>query len=234
MAAPFKCRVLLAARGGVEREDLLELLRAEAQRAAARLPEAGRSSAGFLRLADDPFSRGGPPIRGFDATVELRCACDEPGATFSEALTGLGERVAPLVHTDLSAVLVGSDHAFGEDSGSPLLFQYFMRRRRDLDHAQYCDHYLNRHSRFGIATPGIETYVQFHVDPEASRRSAAAVGLGLWTADSISELHIRDLPGFLKAVATWELGSDAMEDEERFIDRRNSVMWTSERVALQV
>jgi hypothetical protein len=75
--------------------------------------------------------------------------------------------------------------------------------------------------------------VQFHVDPEASRTAAATAGLGLWTADSISELHIRDLRGFLKAVATWELGSDAMEDEERFIDRRNSVMWTSERVALQ-
>ena len=232
MAVPAKCRVLLAARGGVEREDLLDLLRAEAGRMAPLLPESGRSAAGFLRLTDDPFARGGPPMRAFDATLELRCACDAPGEAFAGALAGLGERVAPRIHLDLSAALVGEDHAFGDAADTPVLFQYFMRRRRDLDHAQYCDHYLNRHARFGKATPGIERYVQFHVDPEASRAAAAAARLGMWSADSISELHLADLPGFLKAVARWELTADAAEDEERFIDRRNSVMWTSERVPL--
>lgn len=233
MAARAKCRVLLAARGGVERAELLDLLRAEADRTARRLPEAGRACAGFLRLAEDPFARGGPPLRAFDATLELRCACDAPGDTFARALEGLGERGAPWIHADLSAALVGRDHAFGEATGTPLLFQYFMRRRRDLDHAAYCDHYLNRHARFGRATPGVDGYVQFHVDPEASRAAAAAAGVGLWSADSVSELHLSDLPGFLASVARWELRAEASEDEERFIDRRNSVMWTSERVALQ-
>lgn len=232
MARATKCRVLLAARGGVERNDLLDLLRAEGGRAAGRLPAAGRSSAGFLRLVDDPFARGGPPMRGFDATLELRCESDAPGEAFAAALEGLAERAAALVHTDLSAALVGSDHTWAEVPETPVLYQYFMRRRRDLDHAAYCDHYLNRHSRFGIATPGIAGYVQFHVDPSASRRVAEATGLGLWTADSISELHLADVMDFLKQVAGWELRSDAAADEERFIDRRNSVMWTSERVAL--
>lgn len=232
MASPAKCRVLLAARGGIESGDLLDLLRAEAAGLAARLPEAGRQTAGFLRLADDPFSRGGGPLRGFDATLELRCQSDAPAATFAECLAGLDDRVAPLVHVDLSAVLVGEDHRFADVPETPVLFQYFMRRRRDLDHAQYCDHYLNRHSRFGIATPGIDGYVQFHIDPEASRAAARSAGLGLWSADSTSELHLSDLSGFLKAVATWDLRGDASEDEERFIDRRNSVMWTSERVQL--
>lgn len=232
MAASTKCRVLLAARGGVERDALLDLLRAEAAGLCARLPEAGRSSAGFLRLADDPFARGGPPLRGFDATLELRFETPVPERVFVDAVTGLGDRVAPHVHTDLSAVLIGEDHSFAEVPETPLLYQYFMRRRHDLDHAAYCDHYLNRHSRFGIATPGIDGYVQFHVDPEAARGGAEAAGLGLWSADSISELHLSDLRGFLSAVAGWELRADAGEDEERFIDRRNSVMWTSERVSL--
>jgi len=227
-----KCRVLLAARGGVERGDLLGLLRAEAATLTGRLPEAGRRSAAFLRLTDDPFARGGPPLRGFDATLELRCETEDAGAEFAQVLAGFGDRVAPHLHLDLSAVLIGEDHRFGEVPETPILYQYFMRRRRDLDHAQYCHHYLNRHSRFGIATPGIEGYVQFHVDPAASRAAAGAAGLGLWSADSTSELHLADLPAFLKAVARWELRAEAAEDEERFIDRRNSVMWTSERIPL--
>ncbi len=233
MATSAKCRVLLAARGGVEQRELLDLLRVESSRIASRLPEAGRRSAGFLRLVDDPFARGGPPLRGFDATLELRCQCDAPGATFAEALAGLGDRVAPLAHLDLSAVLVGEDHPFGDATETAILYQYFMRRRRDLDHVQYCDHYLKRHARFGIATPGVEAYVQFHVDPEDSRAAAASAGFGLWSADSTSELHLADLPSFLTAVASWELRAQAAEDEERFIDRRNSVMWTSERIQLQ-
>jgi hypothetical protein len=224
--------VLLAARGGVERGDLLDLLRAEAPRLAGALPVEGRESATLLRLADDPFARGGPPMRAFEATIELRCRCDDAGATFAGALAGLAGRIAPLVHGELSAALVGQDHAFGKATDTPILFQYFMRRRRDLDHAAYCKHYLEQHSRFGIATPGIETYVQFHVDPEASAVAADAAGVGLRGADSISELHIGDLPGFLGAVARWELRADASEDEARFIDRENSVMWVSERVAL--
>ena len=232
MASPAKCRVLLAARGGVEPDDLLDLLRAEAAGLSARLPETGRRTAGFLRLADDPFAGGGPPLRGFDATLELRCQSDTPGAVFAETLTGLDDRVAALVHVDLSAVLVGVDHTWNDVPETAILYQYFMRRRHDLDHAQYCDHYRKRHSRFGIETPGIEGYVQFHVDPDASRAAARSAGLGLWSADSTSELHLSDLPGFLRAVATWKLRADAAEDETRFIDRRNSVMWTSRRIEL--
>ena len=69
--APHRSRSSPAARGRVERGDLLDLLRAEAPRLAGALPAEGRESAVLLRLADDPFARGGPPMRAFDATIEL-------------------------------------------------------------------------------------------------------------------------------------------------------------------
>jgi hypothetical protein len=88
------------------------------------------------------------------------------------------------------------------------------------------------HAQIGRHTPGIEGYVQFHAEPEASRQIARAAGFGLWDAASVSELHLASVETFLHAVATWEGGQRAIADEENFIDRRNSVMFTSDSIQL--
>ena len=48
------------------------------------------------------------------------------------------------------------------------------------------------------------------------------------TADSVSELHLASVEKFMTGLASSNPGDDAGEDEERFVDRRNSVMFTSD------
>ena len=98
-----------------------------------------------------------------------------------------------------------------------------MRRRAHTTRAAYLDYYFNHHARFGFATPNISGYTQLHVDPDASAAAARRVGVGSTVVDSVSELHMESLPAFFEGVADGRLGAEAMADEERFVDRANSV-----------
>ena len=224
-----KLVLLLAARGGVTRDELEALLRDEAMALRTRLPEGGRVAA-FLRLEDDPFAGASTSMRAFEGTLELRCNAGEARGALRSAVEGFGARVTDRIHTDLSAALSGADDTVVPCGRTPYRFQYVMRRRRDKPHAQYLDHYVKIHAEFGRTTPGIEGYVQFHVDPEAARAAAAAAGLGGWSADSISELHLGSVQGFMDAITGWNRNGEPQADEENFVDRMNSVMFTSEEL----
>ena len=101
-------------------------------------------------------------------------------------------------------------------------YQYLMRRNASFDHDAYLERYREVHSRFGIETPGILGYVQFHVDPGASQRAAHRAGVGVWAADSVSELHLESHDAFIGQVSKWPGGREAIADEEVFVDRANS------------
>lgn len=223
---PLKLVLLLAVRGGVNRSETETLLRTEA----SRLGEALSGPAGvavFHRIEDDPFASAPTHLRSFEGTLELRS--DDP-ATLHSAVDGFAIRVEDRVHTDLSVALFGTDDSVVPCNRTRYRYQYVMRRRRDKTHAEYLDHYTKVHAEFGRITPGIEGYTQFHVDPEAARAAAAAAGFGGWKADSISELHLQSVQGFLDAIARWDRNGEAQSDEENFVDRMNSVMFTSEEL----
>jgi hypothetical protein len=192
-----------------------------------RLEPRQLSVTGMIRLPDDPFGAHTPhraalEIAGEAATPEL----------LAGLLAGLGPRIDPFAHPDLCTALVGSDHVFIDPGGAPVRYQYLMRRNACFDHDAYLERYRVVHSRFGIETPGIVGYVQFHVDPVASQQVAAAAGLGCWNVDSVSELHLESLESFLVAVAKSGIAARAIEDEERFVDRANSLDFCS-RVGTQ-
>jgi hypothetical protein len=215
----MKHLVLLAARGGAGAV-LDDAVVAEAQRAAST---AGLSAVAMRQVADDPFGMAVPGMRPFDATIELR----GDDAAVRGALAGIDDRLDAVVHADLSAVLAGTDNVEIACEPTPVRYQYVMRRKIGTTHEQYLDHYVNRHARFGHITPGIEGYTQFHVDASTSAAAAAAAGFGVWRADSVSELHLASVDAFMTGLASSNPGDDAGEDEERFVDRRNSVMFTS-------
>jgi len=218
-----KLLLLLAARSGVA--DALEAaLRAEARRMAEALP--GAAVALLQQLPDDVFAQATPAMRPFDATLEAS-AEGADAAALAQLVARAGERLEPVVHGDLSAALVGVDRAVIPCAPAPVRYQYLMRRRAGTTHAQYLDYYFAKHSRFGFQTPGIDGYVQFHVDEAASRRAAELAGVGVCRVDSVSELHMQSLAGFLAALAEKSPGAEAAADEERFVDRRNSVSFTS-------
>jgi hypothetical protein len=220
----MKLLLLLAARGGVG-EELTDAVVAEA----VRLREHGATSVCAMRqIPDDPFGSAVARMRPFEASIDARFDTIEAAGA---ALEGLSERIAPVAHVDLSGAFGGEDHVVIECDPTPVRYQYLMRRKLHTTHDAYLDHYIENHAKFGLRTPGIEGYVQFHIDADTSRALATVAGVGLWAADSVSELHVASVDTMLAGFASAPtLGDEAGADEETFVDRANSVMFTSDVV----
>jgi hypothetical protein len=222
----MRVQLLLAARGGCT-DALFARLDEEGRRAKQAVP--GARVIGLAQLADDQFPLANPLCRPYEAVLELQTPAADDGDALVAALDGAPERLADMIHRDLSGVLVGVPHEIIPTAPTAVRYLYLMRRKATHSRAQYFDYYFNNHSRFGHRTPGIAGYTQFHVDDERSRRAAARLGVGMWGADSVSELHLRSVAEFFAGLATAPtLGDEAGEDEERFVDRTNSKSFTTE------
>lgn len=187
------------------------------------------SGAVWLACEEDPLrmTGDGQPVRAFDASIGLEMNAGDAGAQFEGLVEGLASRLDAWIHADLSSVQVGSNKVFRESAPTPVRYQYCMRRRFDLTAEEYFKHYEEVHSQIGLKTQGICGYTQLHLDAESTRRGCERAGFGLWQYCSVSILHLASLEEFL-AVGRANARTGFAEDEERFVDRRNSVMWTSE------
>ena len=213
----MRLQLLLASRAGCR-----EALAARLRQAAAEVQGPDRVLA-LVELADDPFPAANPLCRPYEAVLELERneggAADSLVAHARPVMTALHE----LVHADLSGALVGVPHHIIPCDPSPQRYLYLMRRKAGTTHEQYLDYYFHHHSRFGPRTPGILGYTQFHCDLEASAAAAHELGAGVHAVDSVSELHFDGLGAFFAGTADGRLGAEATADEERFVDRANSV-----------
>jgi len=186
-----------------------------------------RSLTGLSALDDDPFATQSPPRGLFDVTLELRMRAASAN-TLGEACATLVDSLRSWLDPTDSIALVGSEKVFLDGGPMPVRYQYLMRRRADTTHDRYIAYYRDHHSQFGIRTPGIQGYTQVYVDERASHAAAHNAGFGTWHVDSVSELHMESVQQFLRGVmADPALGQAATADEERFVDRANSVMFTS-------
>jgi hypothetical protein len=169
------------------------------------------------RLADDPLG----PQTEYHGTLEVSGEAAS-AADLTELLAGLGDHVTDVADPARSTLLLGEDLVFVASDHAPLRYQYLMRRRADFDHAAYLARYRDIHAEFGLRTPGILGYSQFHVDQSASRAAAERAGLGVWEIDSVSQLDIASVEEFFAAVSKSSVPAEARADEERFVDRANS------------
>jgi EthD domain len=170
------------------------------------------------RLERDAFGKHTP----FRAGLEIASG-DSDVAVFGDLFDDLGARISDVAHPDLSTLLVGRDVVFVEPPArSPVRYQYLMRRNASFTHESYLERYSKIHSRFGRITPGIQGYVQLHVDLDVSQQLAARAGLGVWGCDSVSELHLESQETFLRALAESGFGTEPIADEEIFVDRARS------------
>jgi len=212
---PVRLQVLLAARGGCR--EALGVRLAEAARATSA---PGARVIALVEMEDDPFPPANPRTRPFEAVLELQAPSEAPLVRWAAPAV---DAVRDLVHTDLSAAIVGDPKEIIACSPAPLRYLYAMRRKAGTTHAEYLDYYFHQHSRFGPRTPAIVGYTQFHCDPAVSAAAAAELGVGVHAIDSVSELHFDALDDFFAGVADGRLGAEAAADEERFVDRANSV-----------
>ncbi len=176
----------------------------------------------MLRIKDDPFGRR----TQIGAAIELTGG-EATAASLANQLQGLDHQLEDWVHVDLSSLLMGEEVVFVACRKTPIRYQYLMRRNASFTHEGYLKRYRDVHSRFGIETPGIAGYTQFHVDPEASRRAAKLAGFGIWAVDSVSELSLESVETFLAQVSQSSIGGEAIADEEVFVDRANSYDFVS-------
>jgi hypothetical protein len=217
----YKGLIHIAARDRA-RDELVERLLEKAERFAS----SELAIALFGQLDKDPLSRQ-PPLR---ATVELVSqlgASVDPLLEVAQAFSSGLENVA---HLDLSSAVFGIEYAIVPCEPTGIFYQYLMRRRVDFSHDAYLKRYLEVHAEFGRRTPGVAGYGQLHVDPEASQLLADAFGCGIWRIDSVSMLHMRSVEEFIAAVSESTIPSESRQDEEAFVDRANSLWFTSERV----
>jgi len=213
--------LLFAARGGCEGE-LTEALPGLAADVAGKCAHP-LHALGLVRQRPDPIAAGIGENRGFEAGLDLRLEAGGSVEALSDAVGGIGEKVADWVHVDLSYAIAGPLHVIIENREGRVRYLYVMRRRADWTDAAYLAHYSQQHVKFGLRTQGIRGYSTHRVDREASRRAARATGLGVWAVSSVSELYIADVAEFFDKAMGSQVGDEAIADEERFVDRASSV-----------
>ena len=162
-------------------------------------------------------------------------AASPHAATIEAPINHLGELtlvaggLAELIDSERSMAIVGVDCVFiaPPEIPSPVRYQYLMHRRADFTHDQYLARYESIHSEFGLRTPNLAGYVQFHVDLEASAELATRARCHAKPCDSMSELHLDSMEHFIEGViAHPEVGAEAQADEERFVARELSFGFT--------
>ncbi len=178
------------------------------------------------QIPDDPFPANNPGGRPFAAVLDL----DGPAGSLAvdRAEAALADGLAPvlaLVDPEASTAVVGAPQAVIPGPRCALRYLYAMRRRDDLSHDAYLDHYFHHHSSFSFHLHGIRAYTQVHVDPEASAELAQRLGLGVEPLDSVTELTFDTVEGFFAGVTPQ--AAAAGEDELRFVDRERSVSFCS-------
>lgn len=178
-------------------------------------------------LQDDPLLNRKRPDHPADVTIEIKARPGLPLSTVLDSWKDPGHRVLDGLNSEKSMALVMHERCWRNLPPQPFCYHYLMVRRKGFSSADYCDYYLNSHSRFGLATPGIDRYSQNLVDPESSVMLCEKAGLAYIEVDSISELQMSDINTFMSAVAATTVGLDAAQDEARFVDRDSSVMYCS-------
>lgn len=180
----------------------------------------------LMPMPNDPMATIGHKLyHNIDFAVVISVS---KGQTLLPKMTGLAALFRELLKNSdaqCSHVYVAYHHCFKGGSVKPLHYHYLMVKRDDFSRTDYLDYYVNRHATFGLETPHID-YYQTYIDEQASNSFASEFGIQAVQAINVSEMHIEDLPQFLNSGVFEDLGPKAIEDEMRFVDRENSVMFT--------
>ena len=177
-------------------------------------------------LAQDPFYQPQAPYPRPQLLLEMVSAPGQPLPSLYQQLTRALD--LPAIERSECLALVMRERTFIPCAPQPVYYHYLMLKRSEFSTADYMDYYARYHSNFGIHTPGIAGYSQNDVDPEGSRLLATTLGLGYRNVTSISELKLASMSAFVANPGVMALAEPAALDEARFVDREQSIMFSSE------
>lgn len=224
-----KVQVLLSLSASGDVGALEEALAGKGEAALKKLPKGSRHRRA-VRLPGDPTAavpqdghvEGAPPPPSFDGFFELGGE-DLPFETLVASVSGLSERLRPLIDPASSAAVVGTEHVIMP--GSHKLFLVMaLRRLPKFSRAAFADYWGDHHaSEVSNTVSDLPGYRQFHADEAASRNAAKAAGLTIDDFEGTAEGYYRTMDEFLEIMARPEVAADA-----GFIDHSRSVMWLYE------
>lgn len=196
---------------------------------AALANQTGRDKYATVQLMrkreDDIFYRPDSPHPRPDLVLEMIAA---PGKTLQTLYPLLEQLLFDLPVAAGSLILAMVEHKFISSPPQKFYYHYLMVRRDDYSDADYLEYYSRFHSRMGFHTPAVAGYSQNYVDASASRSLASRLGLMWRPVTSVSELKMASVDAFLGSDAVATVAGPAAEDEVRFLDRHNSVSFSSE------
>ncbi len=108
---------------------------------------------------------------------------------------------------------------------SMLKLVYLLRRKPGLSLEEFQEHWLERHSQFGLRTPAVRRYVQYHTlanDPIRETLAQAADGPLVDSYDGLAIAWFDDVEAMRHAMQGEDVAA-ALEDEKHFIDHSRSV-----------
>lgn len=184
----------------------------------------------LVPLADDPFANlsgvGANPVA---FVIEMALP---PGQRLQPLIDMLQPHLQPLLaqlDRRRTEVLVGYHRALKVSGKQTLIYHYLMHKRPDFCTADYLDYYANHHGQFGLQTPGID-YYQTYKDPAATTALAERWGVAAAGADNVSEMHMDNLEEVLRGEGIEDITRRAIADEESFVDRARSSMFTTQLI----
>lgn len=163
-----------------------------------------------------------------DLVLELVTA---PGKPLASVYPKLSELLLDQPVSKASEVFVMQTRNYIQAPAQPYHYHYLMLKKPGFSTADYVDYYSKFHCRMGFNTPGIAGYWQNYIDPEASATLAQLLDLTTRDVTSISELSMQSTEDFVSDPATMAVAEPAAQDEERFVDRTQSVAFTSRVIA---
>ena len=185
----------------------------------------------MVPLADDPF--GYVPGVSFERPSFVIEIAQPMGKPLEPAITLLQPQLTSLLELldrNKTQVLAGYHRAFKVTGKNQLIYHYLMQKKAGFRSVDYIDYYANNHYQFGIATPGID-YYQTYKDAEFTHELAQRWGVVAATAENVSEMHMNDVNELLHGDGIAEVSRGALADEELFVDRPNSRMFTMQLIA---
>ncbi|MFA7439711.1 MAG: EthD domain-containing protein [Sphingomonadaceae bacterium] len=168
------------------------------------------------RIAHQVLMEDSPPP--FDAVVQL--ASDSPDAPLADRLEAIANRLAPWIDRSRSAVLVGEEIKITTGDGAVQIVMP-LRRRPELTHDQFMEHWFERHADLGEAVEGVR-YRQNHVDYSATDALRERLGFTFEPMDGLTESYFGSSNEAFELMSREEVAIGAIEDEKRFIDHSRS------------
>lgn len=216
-----KASLLIALKTDAERQVFAAAFRKEAKGGAAGMEQAWSLlvPAGEMpRIAHQILMQDSPAP--FDAVVQFWADSAAAVPALSDEIAAIARRLDAWIDRARSAVLVGEEISITTGHG-PVLIVMPLRRLPQLSHAQFMEHWFERHADLGEAVEGVR-YRQNHVDSAATDALAQRVGFRFEPMDGLTESYFLSTDEAVGLMSRDDVAVGAIADEKRFIDHSRS------------